>query len=224
MGALETAEGGPIRDQRPRKEQRVWDCPFTHGRYSQRCLLCQVRPPPPPAGLPAGEAVPWLCPPGPAGCLRPTPQLSPRKLRTVQPRDKAASQAWEAPWADAQPSSSPLSTAVHRALSQGARLGMEMQAMGPHQPSAQTQSQTAGGKTSRKNHFQMLHLLLRLERVSEVAESKAGRLLWLFCPLFVQPLLTSPMTGDLPPFQTNLGPACLLSKAVPCPEPSSVSL
>lgn len=30
-GPGDRAEGGPTRDQRPRKKQRVWGCPFTHG-------------------------------------------------------------------------------------------------------------------------------------------------------------------------------------------------
>ena len=79
MGALETAEGGPTRDQRPREEQRVWGCPFTHGRYSQLCPLCQVQPHHHLLGaFREGRHCPGLCPPRPAGFLRSRPQLSPQ--------------------------------------------------------------------------------------------------------------------------------------------------
>lgn len=73
MGALEMVGGGPIRDQRPRQEQRAWGFPFTHGCYSQ---LCQVRLHHHLLRVGGGQHCFRLLTPSPGGFLRPMPQPS----------------------------------------------------------------------------------------------------------------------------------------------------
>ena len=126
MGALETAEGGPTRDQRSRKEQRVWGCPFTHGRYSQLCPLCQVQPTTTSSGpSEKGGTAPGSVPltqqdsSGPGhSFLHGRPQDSPTQRCSCP-------SAWAAPQPDSQPFTSPLEPSVHGALCQEARLGIE---------------------------------------------------------------------------------------------------
>lgn len=43
-GPWRQAEGGPTRDQRPRKEQRVWSCPFTHSAIHNAACSAKSSP------------------------------------------------------------------------------------------------------------------------------------------------------------------------------------
>lgn len=154
MGALETAEGGPTRDQRPRKEQRS-GAAFTHGHYSQLCLLCQVQPTTTSSGLPGREALPRLCPLLPSRISGPGHSFLPTDALTGQLNQRCSCPStWAAPQPDSQPFTSP--EPQHGALCQEARLGIE-QVMWPLPSQAHMKANAESdsrGKTSRQNQFE----------------------------------------------------------------------
>lgn len=160
------AEGGPTRDQRPRKEQRA-GLPFHPGMlFTALPALASPAPPPSPATTsasgPSGEgstasgSSPW-----PSWTPEANPStFSMKALWPVQPRDKR-------PQATPGQHANLALGAIHKppeqlcalALCHGAGLGMEtpQSDMAPAQASLcerQAQSQAAGGKTSRQNRFQ----------------------------------------------------------------------